>query len=189
MSEDNIQKVDLDDIQIDNIENVKLSKAWVRGTNNRKKYTKTKNRPKMKSYTCRTQHVGNNIGLVFRSIPREEEKLERKKVESTANGNETNGDSDSNELPQDLINFIHKSMADESMVNEVLQGASDYLKNFSSSNDNGISKTMTDISTTAKSSTNDQFAFQVHMTEKDVNELMQVGKIFFFEGKLCYKNK
>lgn len=187
MSEDNIQNVDLDDIQIDNI--VKQSKAWVRGGNNKKKNTKTKNRPKMKSYTCRTQHVGNNIALVFRSVPREEEILESKTAEITANDNETNADSDSNELPQDLINFIDKSMADESMVNEVLQEASDYLKNFSRSNDNGIPKTMTDISTTAESSRNDQFAFQVHMTEKDVNELMQVGKIFFFEGKLCYKNK
>lgn len=34
----------------------------------------------------------------------------------------------------------------------------------------------------------DQYTFQVYMRETDVNYLMEFGRLFFNNGKLCYKN-
>lgn len=43
-------------------------------------------------------------------------------------------------------------------------------------------------SSSAQATGDDQYTFQVHMREEDVNNLMEFGKLFFKQGKLCYKN-
>lgn len=218
MSENTTQNFNQNDIEIDNSENLGPPKSRIRNSN-KKKHMKTNNRPlksKMK-YTCWPQHVGNNIALVFRTVPKEtsadnafSSRKESEKlgieIATGATLNATNdvepkkGDSVTDTvLIKDLNNFIDKSISEDlssSGVNEMLQGASDYLKNFSKSNDNEILSrctTTTTDSTTEKSTLNkqasDQFAFQIHITEKDLNDLMRLGKIFFFEGKICYKSK
>lgn len=48
--------------------------------------------------------------------------------------------------------------------------------------------TFSSRSSNARATGDDQYTFQVHMREEDVNDLMGSGKLFFKEGKLCYKN-
>lgn len=201
-----------------NYENMDPAKAWIRNitpakmTRNKNKYqpkptSHSKNTPQSNEYILKPQNVGRNIALSFPKTTIAEEAQN-----GTIIFNNKDADIQLKKKEDDLTDtalcgaLSSTTLGNETLrMNEVLQTASSYLRDFVTPLKNKKADTVKKNSSeyeetdntidfgnvkAGESTGDDSHRMQVfiEISEKDLNELMQSGKIKYINGKLCYRN-